>query len=51
MQIMLGDQHVTPEMDETLRKDMGLDLPIQERFLFLYNASRGIFKFFLIERQ
>ena len=44
MQIMLGDQHVTPEMEQTLRKDMGLDLPIQERFFrFLYNASRGNF--------
>lgn len=44
VQIMLGDQHVTPEMEQTLRKDMGLDLPIQERFFrFLYNASRGNF--------
>jgi peptide/nickel transport system permease protein len=44
VQIMLGDQLVTPEMEQALRKDMGLDLPMHERFIrFLYNASRGNF--------
>ncbi len=41
---MLGDQHVTPEMEQALREDMGLDLPIHERyFKFLSNASKGNF--------
>lgn len=41
---MLGDQLVTPEMEQAIRKDMGLDLPIHERFIrFLYNASHGNF--------
>lgn len=44
MEIMLGDQHVTPEMEQALREDMGLDLPIHERyFKFLSNASKGNF--------
>jgi len=44
VQIMLGDQHATPEMEQALREDMGLDLPIHERFIwFLYNASHGNF--------
>ena len=30
--IMLGDQHVTEEMERALRHDMGLDLPPYERF-------------------
>ena len=41
---MLGDQLVTPEMEQAIRKDMGLDLPIHKRFIrFLYNASHGNF--------
>jgi len=41
---MLGDQLVTPEMEQAIREDMGLDLPIHERFFrFLYNASHGNF--------
>jgi len=41
---MLGDQHVTPEMEQALRHDMGLDLPIHKRYIkFLYNASHGNF--------
>ena len=44
VEIMLGDQHVTPEMEQALREDMGLDLPIHERyFKFLSNASKGNF--------
>ena len=44
VQIMLGDQFVTAEMEQALRKDMGLDLPIYKRFgYFLYNASHGNF--------
>ena len=44
VEIMLGDQLVTPEMEQAIRKDMGLDLPIHKRFIrFLYNASHGNF--------
>lgn len=44
VQIMLGDQFVTEEIEQALRKDMGLDLPIHERFgRFLYNAAHGNF--------
>jgi ABC-type dipeptide/oligopeptide/nickel transport system permease component len=42
--IMLGDQHVTEEMERALRHDMGLDLPPHERFFkFLGNALKGDF--------
>ncbi|MBN1381676.1 MAG: ABC transporter permease [Deltaproteobacteria bacterium] len=44
VEIMLGDQQVTPEMEQAMRRDMGLDLPIHERFVrFLYNAAQGNF--------
>jgi peptide/nickel transport system permease protein len=37
--IMLGDQHVTEELENALRHDMGLDLPPHQRFFkFLSNA-------------
>lgn len=42
--IMLGDQHVTEAQEEALRHDMGLDLPIHERFVkFVTNAATGNF--------
>jgi peptide/nickel transport system permease protein len=44
VQIMLGDQHVTPEQVTALRHDMGLDLPLHKRFVaFLQNAATGNF--------
>ena len=42
--IMLGDQQVTPEEEATLRRDMGLDLPpVQRFFVFVGNAVTGDF--------
>jgi ABC-type dipeptide/oligopeptide/nickel transport system permease component len=39
VQIMIGDQNVTPEQAEQMRRDLGLDRPIHERFfVFLGNA-------------
>ena len=35
VQIMLGDQRATPEQVAALRHDMGLDLPLAERFVAL----------------
>lgn len=44
VEIMLGDQHVTPEVEQALREDMGLDLPLHERYLkFISNACQGDF--------
>jgi peptide/nickel transport system permease protein len=44
VQIMIGDQAVTPEQEAALRRDLGLDKPIHERFLaFLGNALQGDF--------
>jgi len=44
VQIMIGDQSVTPEQVETLRRDLGLDQPLYKRFiLFLGNAISGDF--------
>jgi len=52
VQIMLGDQHVTVEMEQTLRHDMGLDLPPQQRFFkFLGNAITGNFGISYYHRQ
>ena len=34
---MLGGQHSTPEIIQTIRKDLGLDLPFQKRYLFYLN--------------
>src|SRR5690554_465368 len=39
VQIMIGDQNVTPEQAERMRRDLGLDRPMIERFfIFLGNA-------------
>lgn len=44
VQIMIGDQAVTPEQEAALRHDLGLDRPIYERFfVFLGNAVQGDF--------
>ncbi|HET6468077.1 MAG TPA: nickel ABC transporter permease [Geminicoccaceae bacterium] len=44
VEIMLGDALATPEQRETLRREMGLDRPVHERFLlFLGDAVRGEF--------
>jgi peptide/nickel transport system permease protein len=44
VEIMLGDQHVTPEQEQALRHDLGLDRPPHERFLvFVGNALQGDF--------
>lgn len=50
--IMLGDQQVTPEQEELLRRDMGLHLPAHERFVkFLGNAVTGNFGLSFYHRQ
>ena len=42
--IMLGDQPATAEQRESLRRDMGLDLPPVQRFVrFVTNSVRGDF--------
>jgi ABC-type dipeptide/oligopeptide/nickel transport system permease component len=42
VQIMIGDQAVTAEQEAELRRDLGLDRPIHERFfIFLGNACRA----------
>lgn len=44
VQIMIGDQAVTPEQEAAMRRDLGLDRPVAERFLvFLGNAVTGDF--------
>jgi peptide/nickel transport system permease protein len=45
VEIMVGnDEHVTPEQIETMRRDLGLHLPLHERFVqFVLNAVRGDF--------
>ncbi len=44
VQIMIGDQAITPEQEAAIRHDMGLDRPIHERFfVFLGNAVQGDF--------
>ncbi|MBL8707070.1 MAG: ABC transporter permease [Rhodospirillales bacterium] len=44
VELMLGDARATPELRESLRRDMGLDKPVHERFvLFLGNAASGEF--------
>ncbi|HEY0919489.1 ABC transporter permease [Devosia sp.] len=44
VQIMIGDQSVTAEQEAALRRDLGLDRPIHERFfVFLGNAVQGDF--------
>ncbi|MGE5339419.1 MAG: ABC transporter permease [Gemmatimonadota bacterium] len=52
VQIMLGDQHVTPEQVAALRHDMGLDLPPARRFVaFLGNAVTGNFGLSFFHRR
>ncbi len=52
VQIMLGDQHVTPEQVTALRHDMGLDLPPVRRFVaFLGNAATGNFGLSFFHRR
>ena len=52
VQIMLGDQHVTEEQEQMLRRDMGLDRPPLERFgRFLGNAATGNFGLSFFHRQ
>ena len=42
--IMIGDQTVTPEQEAELRRGLGLDRPVVERFfIFLGNAVQGDF--------
>jgi peptide/nickel transport system permease protein len=44
VEIALGDALATPEQRETLRREMGLDRPVYERFLhFVGNAAQGEF--------
>lgn len=44
VEIMIGDQAVTPEQEAAMRRDLGLDRPIYERFVvFLGNAVQGDF--------
>ncbi|MCB2117487.1 MAG: ABC transporter permease [Rhodobacteraceae bacterium] len=44
VQIMIGDQAVTPEQEAAMRRDLGLDRPMVERFfVFLGNAVQGDF--------
>lgn len=52
VEIMLGDQHVTEELEQAMRRDMGLDLPPHERFFkFLGNALQGDFGLSYYHRQ
>jgi peptide/nickel transport system permease protein len=42
--IMIGDQNVTPEQEQAMREDLGLDLPVHRQFfVFLGNAVQGDF--------
>lgn len=42
--IMIGDQAVSPEQEAQMRRDLGLERPLHERFLvFLGNAVQGDF--------
>lgn len=52
VQLMLGDSRSSPEQEAALRRDMGLDRPIHERFfLFLGNAVRGEFGLSFFHRR
>ncbi len=52
VEIMLGDQRVTPEQEQALRRDMGLDLPLPQRFVrFLGNAVHGDFGLSFFHRR
>lgn len=44
VEIMIGDQNMSPEQEALLRADLGLDRPLPERFLsFITNAMQGEF--------
>lgn len=44
VELMLGDARSTAEQRESMRRDMGLDRPVHERFLrFLASAAQGEF--------
>jgi peptide/nickel transport system permease protein len=52
VEIMLADQRATAEQAEALRRDLGLDRPLVERFLvFLGNALRGDFGISFFHRR
>src|SRR5579863_1785503 len=52
VQVMLGDQRVTPEQVEALRHDMGLDLPWPERMAsFVWRAMHGDFGLSFFHRR
>lgn len=52
VEIMLGDARSSPEQEAALRRDMGLDKPIHERFfLFIANALRGEFGLSFFHRR
>jgi peptide/nickel transport system permease protein len=52
VEIMIGDQSVTPEQEEALRRDMGLDQPLHLRFVaFLGNALTGDFGLSFFHRR
>ncbi len=52
VEIMLGDSRSSPEQEAALRRDMGLDRPMVERFfLFLGNAVRGEFGLSFFHRR
>lgn len=52
VEIMLGNEPHTPEQEASLRRDMGLDLPLHERFLhFIGNAATGNFGLSFFHRR
>lgn len=52
VEIMLGDSYATPEQEAALRHDMGLDLPLYQRFFrFLSNAITGNFGLSFFHRR
>ena len=52
VQIMLGDSLANEAQKESLRRDMGLDLPVMERFVrFLGNAVTGNFGLSFFHRR
>lgn len=52
VEIMLADQKASPEQVEALRRDMGLDRPVLERFgVFLGNALTGNFGLSFFHRR
>jgi peptide/nickel transport system permease protein len=52
VEIMLGNEPHTPEQEARLRADMGLDLPLAERFLhFVGNAVTGNFGLSFFHRR